>query len=174
VHILTLWQTPATIRRAGYEQIYLLLKQYKGNNAKRLATAVITAAKAQTIRTAGEATHADILGRLAVELRDLNWRIDDVDTELGVALADHPLAEIVLSMPGMGTILAAEFLAHAGPDTHPTPSRLAAHAGFAPISRDSGTVSGNLRRPHRFHRVLRRVFLQSAFTAMNSDPEWAT
>jgi transposase len=135
---------------------------------------VITAAKAQTIRTAGEATHADILGRLAVELRDLNWRIDDVDTELAGALADHPLAEIVLSMPGMGTILAAEFLAHAGPDTHPTPSRLAAHAGFAPINRDSGTVNGNQRRPHRFHRVLRRVFLQSAFTAMTSDPESAT
>ena len=31
------------------------------------------------------------------------------------------------------------------------------HAGFAPVDRDSGTIGGNLRRPHRFHRTLRPV-----------------
>jgi transposase len=171
VHILTHWQTPAAIRKAGYEQLHALLKQYKGNNAKRLATTVITAAKAQTIRTAGEAAYATILGQLAVDLRDLSWRIDDVDAQIAEALVNHPLAEIVQSMPGMGTVLTAEFLAHAGTNTHPTPARLAAHAGLAPINRDSGGVSGNLKRPQRFHRVLRRVFLMCALSAINSHPE---
>jgi hypothetical protein len=74
----------------------------------------------------------------------------------------------------MGTILTAEFLAHAGADTHTTPSRLAAHAGFAPINRDSGGVSGNLKRPQRFHRVLRRVFMMSALSAIHSHAESTT
>ncbi|HLL64278.1 MAG TPA: IS110 family transposase [Micromonosporaceae bacterium] len=171
VHILTQWQTPTAIRKAGYDQIHALLKQYKVNNAKPLAAAVIAAARAQTIRTAGEAAYAAVLGQLATDLRDLTWRIEAVDAQIADALASHPLAEIVLSMPGMGTILSAEFLAHTGTDTHPTPSRLAAHAGFAPVNRDSGSVTGNLKRPHRFHRVLRRVFLMSALTALKSHPE---
>jgi len=71
----------------------------------------------------------------------------------------------------MGTILAAEFLAHAGNlDAPPTQSRLAAHAGFAPVNRDSGTISGNLKRPVRFQRTLRRVFIMPAFTAIRFDP----
>jgi transposase len=174
VHILAHWQTPAAIRRVGAEQIHALLRQYKVNNAKQLTAAVITAARGQTIRTAGEATNAAVLGQLALDLPDVNARIDAADTQIAEALAEHPLAEIVLSMPGVGPILSAEFLAHAGgPDTHTTASRLAAHAGFAPVNRDSGTTSGNLRRPHRFHRTLRRVFLMSALSAIRSHPESA-
>ncbi|MFI7513487.1 transposase [Micromonospora echinofusca] len=37
---------------------------------------------------------------------------------------------------------------------HDSPAKLAAHAGLAPVSRDSGTVSGNHRQPRRFHRRL--------------------
>jgi hypothetical protein len=137
VHILTQWQTPTAIRNAGYDQVYLLLKKYKLNNATRLAAAVVAAAGTQTVHIAGEAANATVLGQLAVDLRDLSWRIDAVDDQLAVALADHPLAGIVQSMPGMGTVLSAEFLAYVSADSHATPSRLAAHAGFAPINRDS-------------------------------------
>jgi len=88
-----------------------------------LTAAVTAAARGQTIRTAGEAAHAAILGQLAHDLQEVNARIDSVDAQIAEALRGDPLAEIVLSMPGMGTILAAEFLAHAGnPDAHPTPS----------------------------------------------------
>ncbi|WP_255608363.1 hypothetical protein [Micromonospora sp. PLK6-60] len=34
-------------------------------------------------------------------------------------------------------------------------ARLTAHAGSAPVSRDSATVSGDHRQPRRFHRRLR-------------------
>jgi len=36
-------------------------------------------------------------------------------------------------------------------------AKLAAHAGLAPITRDSGTVSGNHHGPRRYHRVLRNT-----------------
>jgi transposase len=56
---------------------------------------------------------------------------------------------VIRSLPGMGTKLAAEFIAATGGDMDAfgSPDRLAGFAGLAPGPRDSGRVSGNLRRP---------------------------
>ncbi|MDQ0766806.1 hypothetical protein QFZ22_001152 [Streptomyces canus] len=43
-----------------------------------------------------------------------------------------------------------------------TPDRLAGFGGVAPVPRDSGKTSGNLRRPRRYNRRLQRVFYISA------------
>ncbi|MFJ6182227.1 transposase [Streptomyces sp. NPDC092295] len=48
--------------------------------------------------------------------------------------------------------------------------RLVGVAGFAPVPRDPGRISGNMRRPHRYHRRLQRVFYLSAQTAARSPP----
>lgn len=42
------------------------------------------------------------------------------------------------------------------------PDKLAAFAGLAPMPRDSGRINGNLRKPRRYHRGLRRVFYMAA------------
>ena len=42
----------------------------------------------------------------------------------------------------------------------------AAYAGLAPVPRDSGRVRGNLHRPKRYHRGLRRVFYLAALSAI--------
>ncbi|MEU4788815.1 transposase [Micromonospora tulbaghiae] len=47
--------------------------------------------------------------------------------------------------------------AHRRHDRVRQPAKLAAHAGLAPVSRDSGTVSGNHRQPRRYHRRLRHI-----------------
>ena len=78
---------------------------------------------------------------------------------------------MVTSLPGMGAILAAEFLAHAGTlDKYPSAAALAAHAGLAPVARDSGKIQGHQQRPHRYHRGLRRVFSMSALGALSKCP----
>jgi transposase len=66
--------------------------------------------------------------------------------------------------PGLGVILGAEFLAATGGDMSffGTPDRLAGFGGVAPVPRDSGKISGNLRRPQRYNRRLQRVFYTSA------------
>ena len=57
-------------------------------------------------------------------------------------------------------MLGAEFLAATGGDVSAFESadRLAGISGLAPVPRDSGRVSGNLRRPRRYDRRLLRVF----------------
>ncbi|WP_256442057.1 IS110 family transposase [Micromonospora sp. D93] len=81
------------------------------------------------------------------------------------------MGEIITSLPGIGTTLAAEFFAHAGTlTTYPSPAALAAHAGLAAISRDSSRRQGHQVRPHRYHRGLRRVFSMSSFAALTHCP----
>ncbi|MDG4803253.1 transposase [Micromonospora sp. WMMD980] len=41
---------------------------------------------------------------------------------------------------------------------------------MAPVSRDSGTVSGNHRQPRRYHRRLRHILWMAAFTAARECP----
>jgi transposase len=78
---------------------------------------------------------------------------------------------IVTSLPGMGTLLAAELFVYTNNLTgYTSADQLAAHAGLAPAARDSGVVTGNHHRPRRYHRDLRRVFYLSALTAVRVCP----
>ncbi|MFG3297466.1 transposase [Micromonospora chersina] len=72
---------------------------------------------------------------MATDLEAVNDRITAIEETIAAVVAEHELGEIVTSLPGIGTTLAAEFLAHAGTlTTYPGPAALAAHAGLAPIS----------------------------------------
>ena len=73
-------------------------------------------------------------------------------------------------MPGFGPVLGAELLAATGGDfaAFGTSDRLAGIAGLAPVPRDSGRISGNLRRPRRYDRRLLRVFYLSAQLSLRS------
>jgi hypothetical protein len=94
----------------------------------------------------------------------LNQQIDEVDKLIEARFRDHHTFEVITSMPGLGVILGAEFLAATGGDmaVFGTPDRLAGFGGVAPVPRDSGKISGNLRRPQRYNRRLQRVFYTSA------------
>ena len=94
---------------------------------------------------------------------DLDQRIDDLDEVLNARLRRHPQAKILTSLPGMGVLLAAEFLVAVGDlASFASANHLAAYAGLAPVPRDSGRRSGALRRPQRYNRILLRVFYLSA------------
>ena len=73
-------------------------------------------------------------------------------------------------MPGMGPSLGAEFLVVTGGDmvSFVTAGRLASFAGLVPVPRDSGRISGNLHRPKRYNRRLRRVFYMAALSSLRS------
>ena len=67
--------------------------------------------------------------------------------------------------------LAVHFLAAVGdPTLIGSADQLAAWAGLAPVSRDSGKRTGRLHTPKRYSRRLRRVMYMSALTAIRCDP----
>jgi transposase len=84
--------------------------------------------------------------------------------------AEHPQAEIIQSMPGFGPILGATLLVTAGDlAAYPSAGHLAAAAGLVPVPNDSGRRAGNLHKPRRYSRPLRRVLYLSAQTSMMRD-----
>jgi transposase len=70
------------------------------------------------------------------------------------------------------SIADAEFLAATGGDMKAFDSadRLAGICGLAPVPRDSGRISGNLKRPRRYHRRLLRTCYLAAQSAARTDP----
>jgi hypothetical protein len=101
----------------------------------------------------------------------LDTKIGDTDAMIEERFRRHRHAEIILSMPGFGVILGAEFLTATGGDiaAFGNTDRLAAAAGLAPVPRDSGRISGNLKRPRRYNRRLLRACYLASHIAIRTD-----
>ncbi|WP_431684166.1 IS110 family transposase [Kitasatospora sp. KL5] len=170
--LLTGYQTPAAIRRVGVARLAKWLANRKIRNARALAETAVEAAQRQHTAVPGEKTIARLVHTLAEGVMALNEQIAEMDKLIEGRFREHELAEIVESVPGIGTVLGAEFLAAVGGslDSFASPDALAAFAGVAPAPRDSGKVSGNLRRPSQYHRRLQRVFYTSALVSIRCDP----
>lgn len=172
VMLLTGYQTPAAIRRAGVKRIETWLKNRKVRSAAALAKTAVEAAQAQETALPGEKLAATMVARLAKGVMALDEEIAELDTLIEAKFREHPHAEVIRSLPGMGPKLGAEFIAATGGDMDAFGSadRLAGFAGLAPRPHDSGHVSGNLRRPRRYHRGLLRSMYLSAMVSITTCP----
>lgn len=164
--------TPAEIRASGIEGVTVHLaanKAWGPGIAKTAATAVGLAGE-QLLALPGEAGTAALVKRMAAKLLELDREIKDLDKTIAERFRDHPYAQIIESLPGFGPNLGAEFLAATRGDlaSFVTAGRLASYAGLVPVPQDSGRVSGNLRRPKRFNRRLRRVFYLAALSSLRT------
>ncbi|MFC5204639.1 transposase [Streptomyces kaempferi] len=120
----------------------------------RLAETAVQAAERQHTRLPGE--------KLVAEL----------DKAIEARYRDHHAFDVITSMPGLGVIIGAEFLAATGGDmtVFGTADRLAGFGGVAPVPRDSGNISANLRRPQRYNRRFQRVvYISALFSIRHCD-----
>ncbi|KFG10177.1 IS110 family transposase, partial [Streptomyces scabiei] len=145
--LLTGYQTPAAIRRLGAKRLETWLRNRKVLRADQLAEAAVEAAERQHTSLPGEKLTAQMVHTLAKEVMALNEQVAELGKLIEARFRDHRHFEVITSMPGLGIILGAEFLAATGGDmaVFGTPDRLAAFGGVAPVPRDSGKISGNLR-----------------------------
>ena len=110
---------------------------------------------------------AALVAEIASEILNTRKRLGKLDERLEELVGMDPSGKVVRSMPGMGLILTAEFLAEVGDVSRfGSADRLAAAAGIIPALRASGSVSYR-RRARRGNRTLKRVFYRSAFSAIS-------
>jgi transposase len=171
--LLTGYQTPAAIRAAGAAGLQSWLAGRKARNAGKLAALATAAAAPQHAVLPGEQLTATMIAAIAQEVMDLNEQIKHAGKLIEDRFHRHELAAVIESLPGIGALLGAEFLAATGGDMafFGTPDRLAGSAGLAPAPRDSGRIRGNLHRPRQYHRGLNRVFYYSAMISLTCCPE---
>jgi transposase len=167
--LLMRYVTPTEIRRAGRRRLIdHVTKAGRMPRARteQLADRALAAAEAQTVALPAEAVAAALVRELAGEAWAARERIATLDGEIEAALASHPDAALIRSLPGMGATLTAEFIAEAGGiERFPTADRLAAAAGLAPVLKQSGKVR-YLQRANGGNKALKRVFFQSAFCSL--------
>ncbi len=136
-------------------------------NYAGIAERAVAAARAQLIVLPGQDLAATIISELATNILDVDERVKALDTQIATTFEKHPQAAIITSMPGFGPILGASLLVGAGDlAAFPSGGHLAAAAGLVPVPNDSGRRTGNLHKPRRYNRPLRRVFYLSAQTSM--------
>jgi transposase len=170
--LLTHYQTPAKLRRAGHKRVatYLRNRGVKGSN--KVAHKALAAARAQSVSLPAQDVASRIVAELAAEVLSLKERIESIDEEIGERFFARPEARILISLPGMGPILGAEFLVAVGDIcAFSSADRLAAYAGLVPAARDSGKRVGYHRRMRGGNKTLKRVFYQSAFSSLRGCAE---
>jgi transposase len=170
--LLTHYQSPAQLRRAGHKRLATYLKNRGVKGSNKVADKALAAAKTQSVTLPAQDVAASIVAELAEDVLGLKGRIENIDEELGKRFFARPEARILTSLPGMGPILGAEFLVAVGDiRAFESADRLAAYAGLVPAARDSGKRVGNHRRMRGGNKTLKRVFYQSAFASLRSAPE---
>ena len=166
--------TPERGRRLTFAKIRRSLQASgRKRNLDRRAMEIYEALQAPQLETppmVAEA-HGEAAGALVVLIDSLTHQIGRLEHELSDRFEDHPDAEILRSLPGLGLVLGARVLAEFGDD----PTRYAdararrCYAGTAPITRASGTKLVVLARVARNRRLSDACYLW-AFSALNVSP----
>ncbi|MCJ1697903.1 IS110 family transposase [Rathayibacter caricis] len=174
--LLTGYATPEKLRKMGQTRLTKWLLARGSRTAAATAQTAIEAAKSQHSVLPGQSIGAQLAGQLAQDVITLETRIADLDKLIEKRLEDTRQAQLLTSMPGFGSLLAAEFLASTGTDltTFDTVDRLAGVAGLAPASKDSGRISGNHHRPRRYDRRLLRACYLAAMISVRHDTDSRT
>jgi transposase len=101
----------------------------------------------------------------------MNAQVAELAQELEAHFEQHPDAEVVRSLPGLGTILSARVLGEFGdePNRYATAKSRKNYAGTSPITRASGTKRIVLARFARNMRLADAIYLW-AFASLSVSP----
>lgn len=165
--LLTGYQTPRALRRIGRARLETWLRKRHVRSAEAIATTALQAAASQRTQVPGEQVSASIVAQLARQILETDERVSGTEKQIREVFRELNAAKIIKSVPGFGPVLGSEFIAAAGDlSAYADAGHLASAAGLVPVPRDSGRRSGNLHRPKRYNRALRRVFFMSALSAL--------
>jgi transposase len=168
--LLAKYPTPTLLRGAGRTRIRTLIAKRSPRLAARLTEQIWAALNEQSVTVPAEATIGRVVAELAAELDRIRERRDRLETEIDEVFRSHPLAPVLISLPGIGVRTGARILAEIGDGTaFETGSKLAAYAGLAPVTRQSGTTTHGEHRSRRGNHRLKNAMFLAAFASLH-DP----
>ncbi|WP_329085801.1 IS110 family transposase [Actinomadura citrea] len=170
LELLITYGGPDGLRAATAGQLLATARPLAPRMAGRLVETVKTALDAQTVVVPGTAAAATVLPHLARSLRSVHDQRKQIATGVEEILDAHPLAKVLISMPGLGIRTSARILLEIGDiSAFATPGHLAAYAGLAPVTRRSGSSIKGEHPPKGGNKALKRAMFLAAFASL-SDP----
>jgi transposase len=169
--LLERYPTPSAMRAAGRRRLLRLVQPKAPRLGARLIDELETALASQTVVVPAEATIGRIIRDLTAELTRLAHSRDQLAEEIEAVFLQHPQAPVLLSIPGIGARTGARILTEIGDVTRfPTAGHLAAYAGLAPVTRQSGrSINGEHKSRRGNHRLKNALWL-SAFCSLHHPP----
>ena len=159
---LSISKITAALRRAGRQR-----------NLEARAQAIQAALRAPQLaaRPGVVTAYTASVKALVAVIAELAAQISELQGEVEAGFGRHPDAEIYLSQPGLGQILAARVLAEFGDDTsrYANAKSRRNYAGTSPITKASGTKRAVLAR-HTRNKRLADALYQQAFAALSASP----
>jgi hypothetical protein len=172
--VLTIAPTPAQGRRLSQSKIASALR--RGGRQRRVDDrAVEIQATLRAEQLAAPEVISDAMGAatraLISVIGELTTQIAALETDLADHFDQHPDAEIIRSLPGLGMTLGARVLAEFGddPNRYDSAKSRKNYAGTSPITRASGTRQVVLARFARNKRLADACYLW-AFAALGASP----
>ena len=164
--LLTGFQTPAGTRDAGPVGLaeHLRTRGAWPKGIPAMADKALAAAATQTIALPTETTVAPLIARLAAHLSIWTAR-----SRTSTSRSPPRSASIHMRRGSPASTGSDRSWALTCSPTPAGPADCLRQFGLAPVPRDSGRVRGNLHRPKRYHRGLRRVFYLAALSAIKPD-----
>ena len=107
--LLTHYQTPPQLRRAGHKRVAAYLRNRGVKGSASVAHKALAAAHSQSVTLPGQEVASRIVAELAAEVLSLKERIESIDEEIGQRFFARPEARMLTSLPGMGPILGQSF-----------------------------------------------------------------
>lgn len=134
--------TPTAGRALTKRRLVALLHRAGRRNDEKLVDQILADLHAPALtqpREVEDALGHAVTGLLGI-VAAMHTAVDALEKELGEVFDTHPMAPLLRSVPGLGTVLSGRILAEIGDDAErfTTPAGLRAFAGTAPITRASG------------------------------------
>ncbi|MCA1696678.1 MAG: IS110 family transposase [Actinobacteria bacterium] len=174
LEVLRAAPTPELGRALSRSKIAAALR--RGGRQRRVderAAEIQTALRADQLAVpaaVSTAMGASVAASVAV-IATMAAQIDSLAAELAAGFEQHPDAEVVGSLPGLGTVLGARVLGELGdqPNRYASAKSRKNYAGTSPITRASGTKRVVLARYARNQRLADAIYLWS-FAALTASP----
>lgn len=133
---------PAGMKRAGIEDVKDWARS-NGLRAGRIIDDMFKAIGEQTVTVPGTGMAETIIPSIARDIKAIKDRRREIGTQVEALLEDHPLLTVLTSMPGIGVRTASNILLGIGGDiaNFKSAAHLAAYAGIAPVTGQSGPAS---------------------------------
>jgi transposase len=171
LELLRRYGGPTGLSKVSHRQLTTVVTKYAHRNRAQLVGAIEKALHEQTVVIPGTAGVEAVIPKLVETLLGLLAQRAEAAARIEEILAAHPLGKVLTSMPGIGVRTAATILVEVGDISRfPTSGHLAAYAGLAPVTRQSGSSIRAEHRNHGGNKALKRALFLSSFAAL-ANPE---